>query len=896
MNKNILHILCAAVLTLLPAAASAQNSGNLPAKGKAATVIAPTGGISVSANGGTTIVPLLSTSSSYTLTPQWAEGQTPWFTISERKPGSWKIKADYWYSTEPRTGEILVTMADGTTKTLTFEQRGNAAINSIKGDTQIPVKSAKASEQNSSNEGIAKTYDGNYGSYYHSVWNGSSTRFPVTLTYTFVNAPHIDYLTYIPRSDSGNGRFGKVTVEYSTTDAPTTWVKVADQKDFGFSEQPTSVKLGENGADKVHSVRLTVHTGQNNFVSCAEMEFYKSEQTTNTLFTDALCSELKPGITDADIALCTDPFARQLASYIRNTNYSTEFRVGTFQCYERRETVQQRMKTSNAYDFYENPTGIYFEKGEKIAVFADGISDQHPVSICIKCFSNQADIEAEGQPESFYNLHNGINVIEAQNRGNAYVFYFSDDYANAPAVRLHFAMAYENGYFDASRHTNADYTRMIKTAKSDIFDILTQRMHMAAPMKNLKAKCPSNMEKLAKILDEVIYREHEIMGMHLFNDEPRNHQFARPVRSGMFADGLGAAAAFGSFDEWVNPSNFGFWGIAHELGHNNQITPGFKWSGCGETTNNIYASWVEHTVGAKTAYGVGHHRLEDEISGVNDYSGKRGGRFEAYLEEGVRKGVSWQLQDGPDYHGTKPNSVSVQGQDADGNSTGQVTTTSRNYDHFVKVIPFWQLNLWSKQAGAQPDGMSKFYHSYREGFNKQTYNTNGKQQMEMVRRMCDAMQTDLTDFFEKAGILKPINAYIEDYSKGWNIITEEMVEATKQYIQSKGYPKAPAALNYINAYNWENFRDKLVLAEGTLGTGCSAPSNNQVRVENSKWPGAVGYETYNSNGELIRITMYGLGDSQMSSRYTYVLFPSSEDAKFIMAVGYDGTKVKIYEK
>ena len=42
--------------------------------------------------------------------------------------------------------------------------------------------------------------------------------------------------------------------------------------------------------------------------------------------------------------------------------------------------------------------------------------------------------------------------------------------------------------------------------------------------------------------------------------------------------------------------------------------------------------------------------------------------------------------------------------------------------------------------------------------------------------------------------------------------------------------------------------------------------------------------------------MFGLGDAQMSSRYTYVLFPSSEDASYIMAVGYDGTKVKCYAK
>ena len=83
------------------------------------------------------------------------------------------------------------------------------------------------------------------------------------------------------------------------------------------------------------------------------------------------------------------------------------------------------------------------------------------------------------------------------------------------------------------------------------------------------------------------------------------------------------------------------------------------------------------------------------------------------------------------------------------------------------------------------------------------------------------------------------------------------------------------------------------LAEGTVGNGCTLQSN-KVKVDNEAWPGAVGYETYNAAGELIRITMFGLGDSQISSKYTYVLFPS--DANYIMAVGYDGTKVKIYQK
>lgn len=755
MNTRILYILCAAMMAWLPSTLVAQNNGHtLPGKGKAASIVVP-GGVDVinlNYSGGITLVPVLA-NCGYTLTAKWADGETPWFTLSQRKPGSWKIKTETWFQQDDRTGQIIATLDNGTTRTITVRQKG-------------------------------------------------------------VNA--IDNVT----------------------------------EDFDYS-----------------------------------------------LFTDQLCNELKPGTTQKDIERCNNPYAVQLANYLLNTDYSTEFRVGTFSCYENRNTLQQRLKTSNAYDNYENPTGIYFERGEKAVIFATGIDEAHPVRLCIKCFSNAADIATEGQPESYYDLKNGINIITATNRGNGYVSYYSNDYANAPDIRLHFAMATESGYFDASRHTDADWVRLLANVKSDIFDILTQRLHVAAPVKNLKSKCPTDGERLAAIYDQVVYREREIMGLPQRGIEPRNHQFARPVAGKMmFADGMGAASAFGSFNEWVNPNNFGFWGIAHELGHNNQITPGFKWSGCGETTNNIYASWVEHKVGAKDAFGNGHHRLEDEVSGIDSYSGMRGGRFEAYLEEGVRKGISWQLQDGPDYHGTKPNTVTVPGQDADGKSTGTVTTTSRNYDHFLKVVPFWQLSLWSEEVGAHPGGWGNFIQSYRDGFSTVTFNTNGKQQMEMVRRLCDAMQTDLIDFFEKAGILKPINAYIEDYGPGWSIITQEMCDEVKTYVRSKGYPAPPAALNYINAYNWTRFRDQVALTDAGLNRGASYMSNQRVRIDNSTWKGAVAYETYNENDELVRITMFGLGDTQMSDRYTYVLFPSGENAKYIMAVGFDGTRVKCYEK
>lgn len=896
-NLSLTHILCAAALAFCPTLLSAQTDGHtLPAAQKAGAVVVPGGKISLNAGGGLSLTPVLS-NCDFTATPTWADGEKPWFTLTERKPGSWKINADFWYKTEPRTGTVTITLSDGTTEEITVEQRGNNAVATIRGDQQVAVASATASEQNSSSEGIAKTYDGNYGSYYHSKWNGSSTSFPVTLTYRFAGE-HIDYLTYIPRTDSDNGNFGIVTIEYATTDAPTTFLTVKADHDFGFSSTPASISLGEQGVDNVSSIRFTVKSGKNNFVTCAEMEFYakdrSSEDAFTGLFTDVLCSQLKPGVTQADIDQCPQPFARQLASYLMNENYSREFRVASFDCYEPRTTLQQRLKTSSYYDAYENPTGIYFEQGEQIAVFADGIDENHPVSLCIKNFSNASAIATEGQPESYYTLTNGINVITAENRGNGYVSYYSDDYANAPTIRLHFAMATETGYFDAARHNNDDWVRLLAGAKSDIFDVLTQRLHVAAPTATLKLKCPRDGEKLAAIYDQVIYREREIMGLQQYNCEPRNHQFARPVKSGMFADGIGAAAAFEYWGDWANPDNFGFWGFAHELGHINQIWPGFKWSGCGETTNNIYSAWVAHTVGSTAAYGRGYHNLEDEVTGIKEYAGLRGGRFQAYMDEGVRQGKSWQLQEGPDYYGTVPSQKSVTGQDENGNSTGTVTTPTRNYDHFVKVVPFWQLTLWTEECGS-PGAFGTLINSYREDFDNGKFNTNGKQQIEMMKRFCDAAQANLCDFFEKAGMLRPINAYIEDYGPGWNIITQAMCDEVKSYVAAKGYPAPPAALNYINAYNYTRFRDKVALKDAGVNIGCSS-LGNRIQVDNKVWSGAVGYETYNADGELLRITVFGLGDSQMSDRYTQVLFPTSEGASYIMAVGYDGTRVKCYQK
>lgn len=821
-----------------------------------------------------------------------------WATFRQEANGNITFFSSYYYDNKnPRYATFRLSDAEGKcTRNVVLRQAPNTSAEDL-GDKKITIKSGTAQSEQSG-EGIANSFDGDASTLWHSSYGGCS--FPTDVTYTFQSPAHVDYMVHTPRMSGGNGCWGEIDVYYATAEASSTWIKVASA-DCGKDNGADIVPFGTDGIDNVYKVKITIKTtggdSDNKFASCAEIGFYEKDNTLNeaigSFFTNNLCYELNGITTEAEVQQIPNPYLRQLALALLKGDYSTEFRVGEFDCYLNRGTLQQQLKTSSAYDNYENPTGIYFKKGEQIVVFAEGISDDYPVQICIKSFSNATDIENEGQPESSYPLSNGANVITAANRGNAYVRYYSDDCEKAPTVKLHFAMATADGYYDAAKHNNAKWKEILANAQSDHIDFLTKRLHVIIPKANAKNVKLVDAEKLALIYDSLIYREREIMGLQQFDREPKNHQFARPVKSGMFADGTGAAAAFGSFNEWINPDNFGFWGMAHELGHVNQITPGFKWSGCGETTNNIYSAWVEHNVGGTKAFGNGYHRLEDENSGIDSYSWTRGGRFEAYLEEGVRKGVAWQLQDGPDYHGSSEEQKTVNGQDADGRYTGSVTTGSRNYDHFLKVIPFWQMTLFTEVCRFAPGSFGKMIESYRTDFKLTDFPTNGKQQIEMMKRFCVASGYNFLPFFEKAGMLKPINYYVEDYGPGWNIINTAMIDKLKSEVAAMNLKEVPAALNYINAYNYDNFRNKVKLTNAGLNSGCT-PQSGKVRVDNEKWKGAVGYETYNANGELLHISMFGLGDAQMSSKYTYVLFPSN--ASYIMAVGYDGTKVKCYQK
>ncbi|MCR4995223.1 MAG: M60 family metallopeptidase [Bacteroidales bacterium] len=758
-------------------------------------------------------------------------------------------------------------------------------------DESLAIQKAVATSTQSG-EGIARAYDGDLSTLWHSSY--SSTRFPVNATFILKESAHVDYVKYTPRQSGTNGNFDEVEV-YVSSDETTAYTKVtqlAASVKLGGVGSASYIYLGDDGFDDVRSIRLCIKSGSGNWASAAEIAFYKAdrskEEALKSYFTDNLCTELRSDVTSAD-GIEDETIKTLVSALLTDADSYKKYRVGEYEPYETLATVKKRLKVNHPYCSYENPTGIYFVEGETIYVMAEGIQGEAPVSLIIKNFGKATDDEPQSQ--SSFALRNGMNAITPSHRGNSYVSYYSDDFATLPNVKLHFINAKVNGYFDLQRgDTNDDWKALLKNAVSDILDVRTQRLQVAFPLATFKANCPSNGVELAEAYDEIVYREREVMGLPYYNSEPKNRQFFRVVHSGfMFADGIGAAVHQNSVGACISgtPSKLDFWGMAHELGHNNQLTRSFKWTGCGETTNNIYSAWVQYNLGNKN-----NLRLEDEVTGIDDYAGMRGGRFESYLEEGVRKGVCWQLQDGPDYHGSSFNTNTVKDEDYNGKTlTKTVTVESRNFDHFVKVVPLWQLQLYTHLVGRSPNMYGKVMEAMRHADDDNL--SNGQLQMQFMKLVCDNSGMNFLPFFEKAGMLKPINAYIEDYAKGWLKISDAMIDDLKSYVAEKGYEAITDEVNYITAHNWQIFADRLPLEGGTLGQGCTA-SGSLVKVSHSIWKNAVAFETYNSEDELIRISMYGLGSNDAHS-YTQVLYPQAEDAAYIMAVGYDGTRVRCYE-
>lgn len=557
----------------------------------------------------------------------------------------------------------------------------------------------------------------------------------------------------------------------------------------------------------------------------------------------------------------SEPMIADLLTRMLDNAYPAEFRVQEFRSYLHPDSLARRQKTS-PYSQFENPTGIYFTKGDTAIVIMDRFDWGDEVQLRITNFG-----QAGGN--SFYRLRPGFNYIVPENDGTGYMqFFVANEDEPMKTVKAHFLGGKINGYFDIRRHTNEDWEALLKNASTETMDMLGHRVQLTYSVQALKENCPRDGVRLIHLYDSLIAIQHEIMGLNKYQKVPDNHIFGRVIWQGfMHADGFGAAFHDNTMKDVANPERIPthLWGIAHEFGHVNQVRPWMKWVGTTEVTNNIYSVWSQYVFDPENP------KLEREV--LRDYDGPiAGGRITSYMESAFVHEQEWLTQAGPD-------------------RWDRFRPRDWGGDHFVKLVPFWQLQLYFKVAGVgngwyQPD----FYADiFMKAIEREDLPANDAEaQLAFIKAACDVTKTDLTDFFVYAGMLRPINKWVDDYTCAQMTITQADIESVKKYASQYKKPATPV-LHYITANSLQAYQKKLPV-KGVQNQGITKNEDGSLLIDHAVWQNVVAFETYVGE-KLVKIAFVGAGSKD--NKTTLVRFPAN--ATRVEAVAWDGKRHRVFQ-
>lgn len=757
----------------------------------------------------------------------------------------------------------------------------------------LPKVAGSSASSFQSGENIENSFDGNISTLYHCDWNATAATFPISLIYKFDGQTAINYLRYTPRQDGQvNGLFGNIKISYNTVSNPA-YVTISTQN-FGQTADVRTVTFPS--AITPLNIKIEVLDGKNNFASCAEMEFFKTSPNSfnpsaySNIFNDPIYSTLKPTVTQQNINAISSPFMKGLAQCLFNNTYNKKYRVQTFAPYKTLESINAQYKIGN-YNRYENPTGIAFQTNTTAIVFAKDITAANKVYLKIRDFAT----EGGSSPEKTYELKNGLNIINITNAGLGYISYYTDD-VNALPISVNITAGIVNGIYKKG------------TTSTEWADILTNDVYPKIDIEGYYTKLVTNKSAISNYhsttaqplidkYDAIVKSEREMMGFFKFNKNIKNRQFVNMESTGGFFAGDGGVhldLTWGLANS-VSASGLGIWGVAHELGHINQVRPGLKWVGTTEITNNLYSLWAYYNLYTPTGANK-FTNLEGEIADKTVFPKVAGNRFGEIIIQTQINGKNIMDQFRTDY----------------------VNPADPN---FRSLVPFWQLELYYQLAGASKGAPTLAFDSdmsdedtptvtptvpgvdYAHWFatvaekvrnTNETQLTSGQLIMNFVKNTCDAVQEDLTDFFTSTGFLKPINGTITDYGLTEQfIITQSMIDDVKSYVLAKGYAKPVSpVINYLSANSLNAFKNMQPVS-GVTGIGAQITTNAQgqfLLVDNSQWKNAVAFETYNTSNQLISVSIVGTGDTTLAN--TYVDYPAN--ALNVYAVGYNGQKILVY--
>ena len=177
----------------------------------------------------------------------------------------------------------------------------------------------------------------------------------------------------------------------------------------------------------------------------------------------------------------------------------------------------------------------------------------------------------------------------------------------APEVSVHFPTGKVNGFFDASKHTNADWDRLLDEAVSPIMDARGKHIQVAYPVEWFNVYTRGKGVELIANYDALLNHHYTLMGLVKYDKVPRNRILARVnFNYYMFRDRDGVAylGNKGTMRMVADPEvviiGDPCWGFCHEVGHVLQMRPQMTWGGMTEVSCNIFSMYTVTGMGNKS--------------------------------------------------------------------------------------------------------------------------------------------------------------------------------------------------------------------------------------------------------------------------------------------------------
>jgi len=481
--------------------------------------------------------------------------------------------------------------------------------------------------------------------------------------------------------------------------------------------------------------------------AAVDLEALKSDMA---FFTDPSCRQLKASVQLKDLDGFRSGVLKTVAAGMLNATYDKTYRAASYEAYPSPRALGNALKLSDGFSRYENITGICLEPGEHV-VFV-GSTGGKELSLLIPDWMRKPaeginpakDPNGWGLKRQRIALQEGVNVIQVEKGGNVYVSYFDDHAETAPKVPVHFPTGKVNGFFDASKHTDADWDRLLDRAVSPIMDARGKHIQVAYPVEWLNVYTRGKGAELIGNYDRMLNHHYTLMGLVKYRKVPKNRILARVnFNYYMFRDGDGVAylGNKGTMRMVADPkvviADDPCWGFCHEVGHVLQMRPQMTWGGMTEVSCNIFSMY--------TVTGMGN---KSRLKAQKNYASARKNIIEANPKKSYLECP----------------------------------------DVFDRLVPLWQLHLYFAR-----NGKPGFYADVMEEMRRRPEAGRGKDsignQFEFVKICCDTAKLDLTDFFDKWGFFRIGDIAVKDYGDHHYKITQQMVDDAKSYVAKKEYKK-----------------------------------------------------------------------------------------------------------